>query len=335
MEKVLKDDESMADPALSFAFLFRLMLNDTGIRPSAVALHLDRERSLMYKWLSGKSIPPAHHFPDLIALVSKQASETRKLILERDLRAIIGRSSIPPDLRARIASSASLDELLFECLHLSGMLNIGMEDRRDRSLGRLTVAVLGALFAGVFGGLVWNVLNSLLGWPYFMGGAELGLRGIPALVWAILTTVPIPLPLLAQFRTGQRRRMMVPMAAFVIVGSLAAFSFLMLGIRGAVEAAGLGNPLQEVLIAILYSSTLAIPPLLVAALIASRGRLSPRHALAILAPVLGTALTVLFLSLINRPASELFQLRGFAVGFVLKLLMYTSLIWITTFSVDD
>jgi hypothetical protein len=336
VEKVLKEDRARSESAFAFGSLFRMVLDDAGIKPSAAALGLNRERSLMYKWLSGKVVPPSYYFPDIVALVSAQASEARKRILENRLRSTVEGLSMARDVRAKVLSSRTFDELLFECLHLSTMPGAGAAPTPAAAVGLrwLSLALAGAFFAAMAGGVLWSALNRALGWPYYMGSSDAVLRGFRALVWGAVTTIPIPLPFFLMYRSGERRRLAAPMAAFALAGSLAGFAFHDLGIRKAIEGAALGYRPQEIVIVLAYSAMLSIPPLLAASLFLSRGRLVPRHALVFLAPVAGSLLGLLFTFLINRPVSEILQLRGFIVGFVMKLLMFTSLIWADRLSLE-
>jgi len=329
VEKVLKNGCRYGESAFTFAFLFKLVLDDTGLKPSVIAHELNRERSLMYKWLSGKSTPPVSYFPDIVSIVSTHTSEARKRILENKLRSLIGRISLCRDVRTTVLSADSFDDFLSECLHLSVMDGIALETQGDGA-GELrwqTLVFSGALFAALFGGVLWNLLNRLFRWPYFMGSIEESLRGTHALLWAVVTTAPVPLPLLLLSRPAKRRGLIVSVTLFIVIGSLSAFAFFSLGIREVIESAGWSYRMQESIIGVLFSLMLSLPPLLAASLIFSRGRLAWGHVLLLFLPAFTVFLTLCITFLIDRPAAEITQLRGFAVAFVLRLTLFFSLLW--------
>lgn len=313
---------------MTFPSLFQLVLEDTGLKPSTVAFELQRERSLVYKWLSGASVPPASYFPLISEIVSKHASETKKVILENDLRQLVREAALPERIRETVLAAESVEGLLFECLELSLMPGIAIDRGRTKtgihSRGQAAV-LLGALFAAVFGGVLWNGLNRILGWPYFMGSENDELRGLRALLWGLITTAPVPVPLLALHRGEARRRLVVPSVLFIIFGGLSACVFYSSGIRGAVEGMSLNYPLQETLIVVAFALCLSIPPLIASIFSLSRGRLAYKHITIVFAPTAAALLGFFVTLLIDRPISEILQLRGFVVGFTLRLAMFLSL----------
>ncbi len=105
--------------AFAFRILFRRILDDTGLKASTVARELQRERSLMYKWLSGSSVPPSSYVPLLVQVVMKHASQAKRLILSKDLQTIVRDAGLPDELRDALLRSESLEGILSECLDLS------------------------------------------------------------------------------------------------------------------------------------------------------------------------------------------------------------------------
>ena len=271
-----------------------------------------------------------------MSVVASRISNVRHQILERDLRDLAGRISIDGDVRSKILAAETLEDLLSECMHLSVMPGLATVPREERpeNFRWPVLTLLGALFAAVAGGVLWNALNHIFHWPYFMGSAGTSLRGFHALLWGVVTTLPVPLPLLVLCRSGERRGLIVPVLLFAALGSLAAFAFHALGIREVVERAAWGYRLRETVIVIIYSMLLSIPPLLAASLTLSRGRLALPHGLILLLPSLTALASLSVTFLIDRPVSEIVQLRGFLVGFVLRLSVFFSLLWAFRLSVN-
>ncbi|MBN1648558.1 MAG: hypothetical protein JW874_11055 [Spirochaetales bacterium] len=329
MEKMLKNNCKNGNKGFSFAVMLRLLLDDTGLKPSAISSDLNRERSLVYKWLSGAVTPPDLYFPLLAAIVVRRTPKTRKHILEKDLRNMIGRISIADDIRTKILATESLEDLVSECLYLSVIPCAAIDSDTPKTGDLLSqiIIIAGALFAGVAGGVFWNTLNHIFGWPYFMGTENANLIGIHALIWGVITTVPIPLPLLFLYRGEKRKLLVLPMILFTLTGSLAAFAFHSIGIREFIISAGWNYRMQETVVNIIFSLVLSIPPLLVSTLVLSRARLIAKHGIILTLPTLVTLAALCMTFLIDRPISELVQLRGFVVGFILRLTLFFSLLW--------
>lgn len=313
--------------ALSFRNLFRMVLDDTGLKASTVALELQRERTLMYKWLSGSSIPPASHFPLIVEIVSKRTSEAKKLILETDLRALVGNAGLSDAIRNSLLAADSLESLLSECLELSVVP--GLQDNGERAAWtdprELWRTVFAALFAAVTGGLLWNALNRVLGWPYFMGDPEHTLRGFHALWWGLITAAPVPAPLLLQPRGKSRRKLVTAALMFTLVGGLSGLVFYSSGIREAVENLSFSYPLQEMIIVVLFAVILSVPPLIAAILALPRGRTVLQLTLVLVLPTTAAVIGFLMTLVIRRPVSEVLQLRGLVVAFALRLALFISL----------
>jgi hypothetical protein len=330
---------------LSFGTLFRLVLDDTGLKASTVARELQRERSLMYKWLSGASRPPSTYVPLLVEVVMKHTSEPRQVILEQGLRSRLRSADLPEPLLRTLLAADALPKLLAQCLDLSltprvptgagaaaagpapaaaAPASAAAGPRGAPPEGWWAVA-LGALFAATAGGILWIVLNRLAGWSYYMGSADDSLRGARAFAWGLVTSAPVAAPLLVLCRRPDRARIVLPAALFTLTGAAAALLFYSSGVRGAVEGLGLGYVLQEALILAVWGLALSVPA--VAAAFAALPR-RPRPswtAAGLLAPT-GAALAAFGVTLlVDRPVAEVLQLRGFVVAFALRLALFGAL----------
>jgi len=314
-------------PAFAFRNLFRRVLDDTGLKASTVARELQRERSLMYKWLSGSSVPPSSYVPLLVQVVMKHSSRAKRLILAENLRAIVQNAGLPGALCDTLLRAGSIEEMLCECLDLSLTPNlVSAVPLTARKIGlEQWPVLLGALFAAVCGGIAWNLLNRILGWPYFMGSTGEPLRGWRALVWGLVTMAPIPAPLFLLSRKPGRARLVLPAVLFTLTGGASALLFHSSGVRGAIENLGFDYALQETIVAAVFALVLSVPPHL-AALLAGRRRPGPARFMATLfAPTAAVLLGFLVTLVIDRPVSEVLQLRGFVVGFALRIAQFISL----------
>ncbi|MBN1837585.1 MAG: hypothetical protein JW820_17140 [Spirochaetales bacterium] len=327
MEKTLKTAGKAAAPGLSFPRLFRLVLDDIGLKASTVALELRRERTLMYKWLSGSSIPPASYAPLIVQIVTRHASQAKRWILTRDLQELVRDAELPVELRDSLLRIEPVEELLAECLDLS--LTPTFAGGAPRAPGgeawKRWSVLLGALFAAVFGGILWNALNRVLGWHYFMGSSDDPLRGLPALAWGLVTTAPIPAPLVFLCTREERGPRVLPALLFTLFGGVSAVAFFSFGIRSAIETLGLGYALQESVIVILFALLLSVPAHLAAVLSMPGATHLGRAVLLSLLPAAAALLGLLLTLVVDRPVSEVLQLRGFVVGFVLRLAMFFAL----------
>ena len=311
----------------SFRALFRRILDDTGLKASTVARELLRERSLMYKWLSGVSVPPSSYVPLIVQIVMKHSSATKRLVLAKNLRAIVRDAELPADLRDALLMAGSFEDTLGECLDLSltpGLVVPAPRPAQAARPGRWSVLV-GALVAALLGGLLWNALNRIFGWNYFMGSTDDALRGWRALVWGLVTTAPIPLPLLLAGPAVERARRVLPGVLFTLAGAGSALLFHASGARAAVEGLSLGYALQETIIVVVFGLVLSIPPQLSALLAWRRRPRLVRWLATLLAPAAAALLGFLVTLLVDRPVSEVLQLRGLAVGFALRFAQFISL----------
>jgi hypothetical protein len=257
----------------------------------------------------------------------KNSSPAKRLILANSLRAIVRDAGLPGELRDTLLRAGSIEESLSECLDLSLTPNLAgavPQTARRIGIGHWSV-LLGALFAAVCGGIAWNVLNRILGWPYFMGSAAQALRGSRALVWGLVTMAPIPVPLLLPGPGAKRARRLLPAVLFTLVGGASALLFHSSGVREAIEHLGLGYALQETIIVVVFGLVLSVPPYLAALLAGPRRPGVSRLLVTLLAPTAAALLGFLVTLVIDRPVSEVLQLRGFVVGFSLRIAQYLSL----------
>lgn len=323
----MNDSHGAASSALAFRQLFRRILDDTGLKASTVARELQRERSLMYKWLSGASVPPATYVPMLVQVVVKHSSPAKRLVLAQDLRSLIADAGLPGDLRDTLLRPGPFEQVLAESLDLSltpGLAGASAPRVSATGVDRWSV-IAGALAAAVVGGIAWNLLNRVLGWPYFMGSETEILRGWRALVWGLVTMAPVGAALLVPGPGATRARRVLPAVLFTLVASASAVVFYSTGIRPAIERRAVGYALQETVVVAVYALVLSVPAHLAAVLGGRRRPAAARLALTLLLPMAAALCAFLVTLVIERPVAEVLQLRGFAVGFGLRFAQFLAL----------
>lgn len=309
---------------LSFRDLLRTLLADTGLKASTFAMELGRERTLIYKWLSGACAPPATYFPRIVEIAERRASQAGGVLLLRDLRALVLQADLPRELRNTLLGIEAPGELLRECLTLCAVGKRAEGEAPQPKVPDPSVFPLlfRSLFAALAGGLLWNGLNRLAGWSYFMGSADDALHGASAFLWGALTSAPLPLAL-PQI-SGRHRRsspeVSAPLvAAFTLAGGLAGLLYFSFGLRLALEAAGLSYAPRELLLVLAFSLCLSALPCAAAFAVNFRTAGVRRFLRLVAIPVGAAFAACMFTLLIDLPAVQVVQLRGFAVGFAMRL----------------
>ena len=112
------------------------------------------------------------------------------------------------------------------------------------------------------------------------------------------------------------------MLAFGIVGGLSALLFFSTGIRGAVESLQLGYGLQETILVALFAVCNSVPVYFSAILFSIRPFPLRRVLRSLFIPAAATLPAFLLVHIVNRPQAEMLQLRGFIVGFVLRITLF-------------
>jgi hypothetical protein len=133
VEKSMNAPDAAVHQAFTFRNLFRRILDDTGLKASTVARELQRERSLMYKWLSGSSIPPSSYVPLLVQVVMKHSSRAKHLILANSLRAIVRDAGLQVELRGALLRAGAIEELLADA-EPGGRSAADVPEDRNRAL---------------------------------------------------------------------------------------------------------------------------------------------------------------------------------------------------------
>ena len=112
---------------------------------------------------------------------------------------------------------------------------------------------------------------------------------------------------------------------YILTIGMAGLAFYNSGLRGFVEGLGLSLAVQETVIVVVYTTLLSLPPLLAMLALLRLPHIDDRLlAVLLLAPILISVFCVLGTMLVNRPGTEVEQLRGLVVGLTLRLSMFVA-----------
>jgi hypothetical protein len=117
----------------------------------------------------------------------------------------------------------------------------------------------------------------------------------------------------------------LPAILFTLAGAGAALLFHASGLRAAVEGLSLGYAPQETVLVVIFALMLSVLPQLTVLLFVRPRPAAARWAATLLAPTAAALAGFLVTLLIDRPVSEVLQLRGFVVGFALRFGQFLSL----------
>ena len=311
--------------------VLRVIFNSVSKSPAHLAeFYIDRDRTLVYRWMRDEAAPPYKLLPDIIRFVTESSISAERIMLRLEMDAYILSSSLSDEIKEGLSGEEDFEK------YITGVLRMALAERRNKSPAtppRITVplkSIIFALLAAVSGGLIWNVINHLLSLGFYMGGSGNEPIGTLAFVWGLTLGVPVIAFALLSLKAKPTSPVNAPIydwrlvaAIYSVAAGAVGFIFYNSGFRGFIEGLGYAYGLQEIIIVIVYSALLSFPPLLsVFALLRFQKTGWRLLATIIAAPVLISVLSVLGTALVDRPEPEVAQLRGFLVGLVLRLTMF-------------
>lgn len=191
--------------------------------------------------------------------------------------------------------------------------------------------LLCAITATVAGGLVWNVINRLLGWSFYMGGSGNEPTGLAAFLSGTITVFSVVGCLFwayAEYIQDERAlfKCLVTLGLCAVLGGIGTMLFYSLGLRGLVESTAMGYGGREISLAFVWSLTISIltgaPLWIVHRSSLNRwGWLLLPVALAVSGAILGVFFSLIF----DLPTSWISQLRGFLASALLRLGLFWGL----------
>ncbi len=315
---------------LTFQSILQTLIADTGIRVSVLARELGRERSLLYKWLSGSSIPSNSYYPDIARIVDEHSTQAQKVILMNDLKRLVQKSKLPLPVKRTLFEIESTRSLILECFTICTVNTPTTLVSEAKSFRKKPFKIEGtvlvrALVAALLGGIIWNGLNRLLGWSYFMGTPKDSLKGIPSVLWGITTAMPIPIALFYSKERINLGNKLLFICLYGLLEGIAAGGYFLVGLRPIIEQLHLSYIVQETIMVIWFSMLISAPPYLLVYAVFFRGLAPSRLFFNVGLPIIGALIAFFLTLLIARPQPEVLQLRGFVVGFILRLAMFYTL----------
>ena len=317
---------------ISFQELLRISLTCTGLTPPELAAGLDRERSSVYKWLSGKHQPKLSYLPQMVSLLLGHATAAQKIILRKQINDIVNHSSLPGEIKKTLLSDTD-DDFSF----LQEVFTLALSDtpvrqpwthmkspsRPSEWVGRNALLIVIALTAAALGGILWNVTNLLFSWTYHTGGPNNEPYGLSAVLWGILSLTPVIL--LAEIYAKKpfpASNALVQLAAYLAVGGLSALVFYSGGIRSFLESHVRSYEIREVIIVLLYAALISLPPYAALRVLGKTVQAGKATAIHIVLPIGLSLMAVLLSFLIRRPEVEVAGIRGLLVGLLMRTGMF-------------
>jgi hypothetical protein len=325
-----------------FSELLKIAFSHINESPRTLAeFYIDRDRTLVYKWLNNSATPPKKLVPGIVRFIKDHTIPSARVVIRSDFNRYIEASGIHQEAIALLTSTADFEEYLEEIFSYAisekkQASTKGSEKNENREAdGGLTVSVklVLAVLAATLGGLLWNVLNRIAGWPFYMGGSANEPLGTASAIWGFLTLMPVILLVLSisenrlAFSALLNKRNVFLSILYAAAGALGAFVFYNAGIRGAIEKKQIGYFPQELAIAFFFALIIATLPFLTLLLFRQQNKRSWQTLLFVLLPCVACSAIVLLTALIGKPDLEISQLRGFLVGGVLRSVMFFQADW--------
>jgi len=223
--------------------------------------------------------------------------------------------------------------------YLTAVLRIALSERKKKQPAEATphlvislITIIFTLLAALLGGLIWNILNHLFDWAFYMGGSGNEPTGILAFIWGLTAGIPIIVFALLSIRMAKPQATKIvqcdwrlAVTFYSLATGTAGFIFYNSGFRSFVESFGYSYGLQEIVIVVIYAALLSILPFLSLLALLHFPKMAKGMLMIVLtAPILLSVISVLGTMLINRPEAEIAQLRGFLVGLLLKIAMFAA-----------
>lgn len=191
-------------------------------------------------------------------------------------------------------------------------------------------------FLGVFvGGFLWNILNNLLGWPYYLGGHGNEPYGLSAFIWGSIVIFPVAffayLALSKYVTTHWRPLWKAPLAIalYTIFGGIGAVVFYNSGFRRFAEGQNLGYGAQELVIVSVWAfaiSLLASLPVMIFRSVFKDVLHIQMLLFQILLCVVMSFLAVVVSLFIRVPETQVAMIRGFLAGLGLRFGLFIGIV---------
>jgi hypothetical protein len=298
----------MSHAGFSSGGILRIVFRYIKESPRIMAeLYLYRDRTLVYKWLHDNATPSKALVPGIVAFVMEKTCDPVRLSIRNELDAYVAASGIEPEIVALLAGTSPfpkyMEDLILLAISLPSREKPAMshlvrleadpvaEAGQDGTRKGLTIPIAElalALLAVFSSSALWNGINRLLGWTYYMGGTGREPRDLAAAVWGISLALPLVLLALAARRKagartprGGRSGAIALCATYALFCMAGALAFYNSGLRSYVEGLRLGYGFQELVIAFAFAILVSLLPFIaiMAGWSAAKPRLFPFSAI--------------------------------------------------------
>ena len=174
--------------------------------PSVMAQrYIDRDRTLVYKWMKGIGATPAKLVPGIVKFVMENSCESERHFMRGEILICINRSPLDSRLKASIIAKEDFRSFLEEVFYIANIKkeSVELEQTEQPDLNKTqgmeivtaipVISLLFALMASASGGFLWNLFNHLFGLTYYSGSSGNEPQGILSLIWGITVLFPIML----------------------------------------------------------------------------------------------------------------------------------------------
>lgn len=325
----------MDERKFTWGGVLRIVFDSLNQSPAHLAeFYIDRDRSLVYRWLRDEAAPTNKLLPDIVRFATECSVVAERVQLKDDMDAYIGSSSLSDQVKNVLTMEDDFEK------YLTAVLRIALSERKKKQPAETTsrfvipiVTIVFALLSALLGGLIWNLLNHLFDWSFYMGGSGNEPTGVLAFVWGLTAGIPVIVLALLSIRMAKppstmpiRRDWRLVVTVYSLAAGAAGFIFYNSGFRSFIEGFGYSYGLQEIIIVVVYSAEISILPFLsVFALLRFPIVDVKKLTIVLAAPVLLSVMSVFGTMLVNRPETEIAQLRGFLIGSLLRLSMFVAI----------
>jgi len=192
-------------------------------------------------------------------------------------------------------------------------------------------------FLGVFVcGFIWNILNSLLGWPYYLGGAGNEPHSFSAFIWGSIVVFPVAffayLALYKKYILANSKslwKVSIVIILYTIFGAIGAVIFYDSGFRNYIAEQKFGYGSQELIIVSVWAlviSLLASLPILILNRTFKEVLNARIVFLQIPFCVVISFLAVVISLFIHAPESQVAIIRGFLAGLGLRFGLFVGIV---------
>ena len=307
----------------TFPNVLKIITDDIGMTLPKLADGLNRERSLINKWMSGKHKPRPEYMPLIVETILKNSTVSQLIIVTAHLTEFIQESGLPKNLKdALLSKTGDCAAFLFEILTISiNDLPISPDvpvPAYKVRVSRFITAPICAIVSAFLGGALWTLANQVLGWTFYMGSPGGEPYGFSALIWGFLTFLPHIVIYPVFLKKEIKPKLIGSLSAYIIAGSLSAVLFYTSGIRAAIEGLGFSFQISEIIIVIIYSFIISAPPYIVLRIFYRSSPGIKKTSLHLGLPIAAALLAVLLTLFIGLSKVEVAGVRGLLVGMFMR-----------------